>query len=175
VQLWVALPAASRVVAPAYEHHRDLPVVEHGDLTATVFLGAHDGVRSPGTAYSPLVGLQATGEGLLPLDPLWEHAVLALQEGAAAGGAPLRVGQLLHLAAGASEVELAGDLMVLGGEPLGESLLLWWNFVCRSAEEVQLAREQWQAGDARFGEVVGYPGPRLDAPPLGPARLLPRS
>ena len=66
-------------------------------------------------------------------------------------------------------------LMVLGGEPLGEPLLLWWNFVCRTGEEVVQARADWEAGSDRFGEVVGYPGSRIPAPPLADARLMPRS
>jgi redox-sensitive bicupin YhaK (pirin superfamily) len=179
VQLWVALPATAAGTDPAYEHHAQLPVVEHGPLTATVVLGTHAGVRSPGTTYSPLVGLDVLveGDGELPLDPGFEHAVLVLDGSAVVDGQPLEVGELLALGSDRDALALSGSgarVMVLGGEPLGEPLVLWWNFVCRSGEEVAQAREDWESGD-RFGTVEGYRGQRLTAPPLGPARLLPRS
>ena len=41
----------------------------------------------------------------------------------------------------------------------------WWNFVGRTADELRGAREDWQAG-RRFGEVRGYAGERLPAPPF---------
>jgi redox-sensitive bicupin YhaK (pirin superfamily) len=179
VQLWVALPDADRDTEPAYEHHTTLPVVEHGPLTATVVLGEHAALRSPGTAYSRLVGLDVhvDGDGLLPLDADFEHAAFVIDGSATVDGEPLEVGGIVQLGLGREGLELSGDdarVMVLGGVPLGEPLVLWWNFVCRTGEEVAQARQDWETGD-RFGEVSGYPGSRLAAPPLGPARLMPRS
>jgi redox-sensitive bicupin YhaK (pirin superfamily) len=179
VQLWVALPEAARHGEASYEHHGDLPVVVHGPLTATVVLGEHGPVRSPGTTHSRLVGLDVhvDGDGALPLDPAFEQAAFVLDGRAVVDGDEVGVGDLVHLGSGRDEVLLSGEdarVMVLGGEPLRERLVLWWNFVCRSGEEVAQAREDWEGG-TRFGEVVGYRGSRLPAPPLGPARLLPRS
>lgn len=180
VQLWVALPESARHGAAGYEHHTDLPVVEHGSLTVTLVLGEHAGERSPGTTYSRLVGLDVhvDGDGVLPLEPEFEHAAFVLEGSAVVDGESLEVGTLLELGDRREEVPVSGEgarVMVLGGEPLGEPLLLWWNFVCRSAEEVVQARADWEEGSERFGEVVGYPGPRLSAPPLAEARLIPRS
>jgi redox-sensitive bicupin YhaK (pirin superfamily) len=175
VQLWVALPEARRHGAPAYEHHADLAQVRHGELTATVVLGTHAGVASPGTTHSPLVALDAEGDGLLPLDPEWEHVAFALQGSAVIDGGDVEVGELVQLGLGRDELQLSGHVMVLGGEPLQEQLVLWWNFVCRSNEEVVQARTDWESSSGRFGTVVGYPGPALSAPPLGPVRLMPRS
>jgi redox-sensitive bicupin YhaK (pirin superfamily) len=175
VQLWVALPESRRHGVPAYEHHSGLPEVIHGDLTATVFLGEHAGVQSPGTTYSPLVGLEAVGAGELPLEPMWEHVAFALDGTTTVDGGPAEVGQLVQLGLGRDEVELSGHVMVLGGEPIEEQLVLWWNFVCRSNEEVVQARADWESSTGRFGTVDGYPGPALSAPPLGPVRLMPRS
>ena len=61
---------------------------------------------------------------------------------------------------------------MVGGAPFGERLLMWWNFVARSGEEIARAREDWMAG--RFGEVHGYPGDPLVAPPLPDVPLKPR-
>lgn len=179
VQLWVALPDADRACLPSYEHHAQLPVVEHGPLAATVVLGAHAGVRSPGTTFTPLVGLDVLvgGDGELLLDPAFEHAAFVLAGSAVVDGRPLEVGEVLALGTGRDGLALTGDgarVMVLGGEPLDEPLVVWWNFVCRTGEEVAQAREDWAAGD-RFGTVEGYRGARLAAPPLGPVRLVPRS
>jgi redox-sensitive bicupin YhaK (pirin superfamily) len=174
VQLWVALPDAERDREPGYEHHEELPVANHEGLAVTVVLGTHAGTTSPGTVWSPLVGLDVEGSGRLPLEPAWEHAALALQGTAVVEGVELPVGTLLHLGQGRERVDVEGHVMVLGGEPLTEPLVMWWNFVTRTGEEVVQARADWQDGD-RFGRVEGYDGPPLPAPPLGPARLLPRS
>ena len=61
---------------------------------------------------------------------------------------------------------------MIGGVPFGEPLLMWWNFVARSGEEITRAREDWVAG--RFGQVQGYPGAPLTAPSLPPVPLKPR-
>jgi redox-sensitive bicupin YhaK (pirin superfamily) len=180
VQLWVALPEDARHGAAGYEHHRDLPVVEHGTLTATVVLGEHGEVHSPGTTYSRLVGLEVAvdGDGVLPLESGFEHAAFVLEGSAVVDGQELEIGSLLDLGTGRDELAVSGDgarVMVLGGEPLGEPLVLWWNFVCRTSDEVVQARADWEAASPRFGEVVGYPGPRVPAPPLVEGRLMPRS
>jgi redox-sensitive bicupin YhaK (pirin superfamily) len=180
VQLWVALPDEARHGAAEYEHHTDLPVVEHGALTVTLVLGKHGEVCSPGTTYSPLVCLEVRvdGDGILPLDASFEHVAFVLEGSAVVDDQALAIGSVLELGTGRDEVAVSSEgarVMVLGGEPLGEQLVLWWNFVCRSGDEVAQAREDWESGSARFGEVVGYPGSRIAAPPLPGGRLMPRS
>jgi redox-sensitive bicupin YhaK (pirin superfamily) len=66
----------------------------------------------------------------------------------------------------------ASVTVVVGGQPFAERLLMWWNFVARSAEEITRAREDWAAG--RFDPVYGYPGAPLAAPPLPGVPLKPR-
>jgi hypothetical protein len=36
-------------------------------------------------------------------------------------------------------------VLLIGGEPLGEKIVMWWNFVGRSHEEIVAYRAQWQA------------------------------
>jgi quercetin 2,3-dioxygenase len=182
VQLWVALPDADRFVAPSFEHHAQLPVVGSRGLRATVILGSLADARSPGRAFSPIVGADVVVErgatASLPLEPAFEHAVLLLRGAGHAGGAPLAPATLLYLGAGRAELSLrAADeaplrLLLLGGAPFGETVLMWWNFVARTADEIRDAREDWQAG-RRFGEVRAYAGARLAAPPFV-ARPVPR-
>ena len=56
--------------------------------------------------------------------------------------------------------------MFIGGPPFPETVLMWWNFVARTREEIAEARADWEQHHARFGEVKAYTGPRLDAPSL---------
>ncbi len=64
-------------------------------------------------------------------------------------------------------------MLLLGGEPFTEQLVMWWNFVARSHEEIEAARAEWASGSA-FGQVHGYDGPPLPAPPMPITRLVPR-
>ena len=49
-------------------------------------------------------------------------------------------------------------LLLLGGEPLGEPIVMWWNFVGRSHEEIVAYREEWQAQIAAPGGERPEPG-----------------
>ncbi|MFF8382542.1 pirin family protein [Streptomyces kanasensis] len=180
-QLWVALPDSHRHVDPHFEHHADLPHVTAPGLTATVVLGTLDGATSPGTTYTPLVGADLTlarGAGArLPLDPDFEYAVLAMSGETHVDGVPVLPGSMLYLGCGRTELPLrAGSdasLMLLGGEPFAEEIIMWWNFVGRTQQEIEQARADWMTG-TRFGRVEGYDGGRLPAPELPPVALKPR-
>ncbi|MFJ9008544.1 pirin family protein [Streptomyces canus] len=172
-QLWVALPDAHRNTAPAFDHHADLPHVTGPGLTATVILGELDGARSPGTTYSPLVGADLTlAEGAelrLPVQPDFEYAVLTMSGEIEADGVRLAPGSMLYLGCGRTELPLRAmsdsSLLLLGGEPFEEKIVMWWNFVGRTGDDIAQARDAWMTGD-RFGEVRGYDGPPMPAPEL---------
>lgn len=175
-QLWIALPDASRDTEPAFEHHgaSELPTVEtRNGLKATLMLGGFDGAASPGTAHTPIVGidvdLRAGASGALPLVPEFEYAVLAMAGRVEADGVPIEPGTMLYLGCGRHALPLrtldGGSVMVLGGEPFEEEIVMWWNFIGRTGEEIAAYREAWESGQ-RFGPVHGYEGDRLAAPPL---------
>ncbi|GII93197.1 pirin family protein [Sinosporangium siamense] len=180
-QLWVALPDAHRHVSPAFEHHGNLPVLRERRLTATVIMGELAGATSPGTAYTPLVGadllLSPEADLSLPVERDFEHAVLSVYGEAEIDGVPVSPGSLLYLGTGRRELRIrsaAGSrLMLLGGEPFDEEIVMWWNFVGRTGQEIAEARREWAEGEL-FGTVHGYAGPRLNAPPLPPTPLKPR-
>jgi redox-sensitive bicupin YhaK (pirin superfamily) len=181
-QLWVALPGTHLDVPPAFEHHAELPTVTgRGGLRATVILGDLDGAVSPGTTYTPIVGADLTlAEGArarLPLQPDFEYAALAMSGQAEVDGVPLTPGAMLYLGCGRTHLDLRAavdsSLLLLGGEPFAERILMWWNFVGRTAEDIAEARQDWHTG-TRFGEVHGYAGSRLLAPDLPPTPLKPR-
>ncbi|WP_295624400.1 pirin family protein [uncultured Corynebacterium sp.] len=85
----------------------------------------------------------------------------------------------------------AGDdgavLVLLVGDPYGEDLLMFWNFVAEDEDAVRAAREEWEDDDARagrYGVVHGYPGAegeptraqvdRIPSPPMPGVKLRPR-
>ncbi|MFI7285931.1 pirin family protein [Streptomyces anulatus] len=180
-QLWVALPEAHRNIEPHFQHHTDLPVVTAPGVTATVILGELDGAASPGTAYTPIVGadvaLAGGAEARLPLDPDFEYAVLSMSGEAEVDGVPVLPGSMLYLGCGRTELPLRAvsdaGLMLLGGEPFEEELVMFWNWIGRSQEEIVQARRDWMEGQ-RFGEVKGYDGAPLPAPELPTVPLKPR-
>lgn len=180
-QLWVALPDAYRHVEPHFQHHADLPVVTAPGLAATLILGELDGAVSPGTTYTPIIGadlaLTAGADVRVPLEPDFEYAVLAMSGQTEVDGVPVLPGSMLYLGCGRRELPVRASsdagLMLLGGEPFEEELLMWWNFIGRTQEEIEAARQDWMEG-TRFGEVHGYDGGRLSAPELPPVPLKPR-
>jgi len=183
LQLWVALPAASAGAAPAFEQHTELPVYARGGVTATVFAGELAGERSPATVYSPLVGADLTvtagSRTTVPLRPDFEHAVLAIDGTLVVSGVEVPASRLLYLGTGRTEIMLSAGrpvrAVLLGGEPFADELVMWWNFVGRSHEEIAAARADWEAeGHPRFGVVHGHGVARIPAPELPRVRLTPR-
>ncbi|MFI7103111.1 pirin family protein [Streptomyces sp. NPDC050161] len=180
-QLWVALPGEHRDAAPAFEHHDDLPVITGGGLTATVILGELAGATSPGTTYSPLAGadltLAAGTDTRLPLEPDFEYAALTISGESTIDGVRLAPGALLYLGCGRSELPLRAtsdsSLLLIGGEPFEEDIVMWWNFIGRTQQDIEEARTDWMTG-SRFGTVHGYDGARLAAPELPAVALKAR-
>ena len=175
LQLWIALPESQRHGEPRFAHHASLPVVREGAASVTVAVGEYRGERSPAEVFSPLAGLEvAVADGddfVLPVREDFEYGVVAVDGSALVDGALIAPGLLAHLPAGRSQLRLSPSggrrlarFFVVGGAPFGERLLMWWNFVARTGEEIARARQDWVAG--RFGVVHGYPGDPLAAPPL---------
>jgi redox-sensitive bicupin YhaK (pirin superfamily) len=173
LQLWVALPDARRDTPPGFEQHRGLPRLALDGGEATLIMGRLAHAESPARTFSPLVAADvagAAGRLVLPLDSGFEHALVLLSGAAALDGQALAADTLYYLGCKRRELLLecgpqGARVLLPGGEPLGETVLMWWNFVARSADEMVAAREDWQAG-RRFGDVTAYAGPRLDAPPF---------
>jgi len=186
VQLWVALPDAAVSTAPAFAHHPDLPVGTDDGVTTTVIMGELGGAASAARTFTPLVGAElrlAPGAATrLPLVPEFEHAVLALSGAAEVDGVPLEPGPLLYLGTGRRDLAVAchdgtapgARLLLIGGVPFESKIIMWWNLVGRSHDDIVRAREEWQAADARFGTVTGYDGDRLPAPAMPATPLKPR-
>jgi redox-sensitive bicupin YhaK (pirin superfamily) len=177
-QLWIALPDSERHREPAFAHHPELPRIDDGGLVITVLVGSSCGQTAPPQVFTPLVGLDLTATGAartnLPLREDFEHAALCLEGEAIVAGERIAPDELLYLGTSRDGIEVATDgrarLLLIGGEPFGEDVLLWWNFVGRTREDMVTATADWNAGQ-RFGEVRGSPLSRLHAPDVSALRL----
>ncbi len=214
-QLWVALPEATRNGPKGFEHYVP-PVIASEHWTGQVFLGSLLGETSPVETHTPLVGaelrLDPGASVTVDVDGAFEHGILvdsgavsvtAVAEGMGEHACPVSPHELAYLAPGAHAIRIAaGDdgarILLIGGTPFGEEIIMWWNLVGRSHEEVVQARAAWQAeiaaagvGDPstdgvgaspekgapdsnRFGLPDDEPDPPLPAPKLPVARLVPR-
>lgn len=185
IQLWVALPDSDRGTERGFAHYVPDPISLAG-AQARVFLGELAGGRSPVHTFTPLLGAQIdldpNAELHLDVDPAFEHGVLCDSGTVAMSGTTLAVAALGYQGPGSAAVHLRNvgqqpaRVMLLGGAPFTEELLMWWNFVGRTHDEIVGYRQLWEDADARFGAVDGYRGTvtRLPAPALPTARLRPR-
>ncbi|MGO4492281.1 pirin family protein [Arthrobacter sp. 2YAF22_2] len=194
-QLWFALPEATRHMPPTFEHYVPEPVLGDG-TELRVFLGSLAGSTSPVNTYTPaLLGAEAVlrpGSKLeLALDPAFEHGVLLDTGDLRLDGEQVPVDHLVYLPTGRSALVLEAGVnpvraLVLGGVPLGEQIVMWWNFIGRTHEEVVAYRDAWQAeigaeaatppGGGTYPDGAPYPrfGPFPDNTPAPlPAPALP--
>lgn len=177
-QLWVALPEAARHTAPGFQEFAPEAVDVEG-ARVVVFIGTLLGQSSPVTMHSPLVGAEVTlapgGSLTVPVDETFEHGflcdtgVLAVRAG---DGEPVEAkpGEIAFVPPGATSVTLTAGaeestrLLVLGGAPFGERIVMWWNFVGRTHDEVVGYRDDWQRERAAGG--AGREGARFGAFPV---------
>jgi redox-sensitive bicupin YhaK (pirin superfamily) len=170
VQLWVAQPDGQRDAAPGFEHHAVLPRAEVGHSEVTVLVGEFAGATSLARQDSPIVGADAVvrpGTTTWPLRPDFEYALLVLAGEISVGRNVVRPHELAALGAGRDEVPVTARetarVLLLGGAPFTEPLIMWWNFVARTHDEIDAAVQAWQEGGERFGQVDSAL-PRIPAP-----------
>lgn len=188
-QLWIALPDATRDSAPFFERFVPLPF-DHDGATVSVFLGELLGRSSTARTFSRVVGAQldvpANSVIEIPIDPTFEHGVLVDSGAPVVNGSSVAKSELAYVAPGATtlRIETAAEplrALLIGGQPFGERIVMWWNFIGRSHDEIVEFRRLWQTeviddGDehGRFGRVQGYDGRALPAPELPNVQLKPR-
>ncbi|WP_217143516.1 pirin family protein [Streptomyces sp. AC627_RSS907] len=183
VQLWVALPDEHRDAARDFQHHVPAPVPLDGG-SARVFLGTLAGDTSPVRTFTPLLGAELSVDPgaavTLDVDPEFEHGLLVDAGDVRLNGTVLKPAELGYAAPGRAALTVTNEgpdaarLVLLGGPPFGEEIVMWWNFIGRTHDDIVRAREAWQNASDRFGRVEGYPGDRLAAPALPNATLTPR-
>ena len=168
VQFWVAQPERTRHMAPAFEHHAELPRVDLGRAVATVLVGSLAGASSPARRDTDHVGVDLRlrpGTTVVPLEPTYEHALVVLEgavevrggDGDGDSGAVVEPGHLAYLGLDRDDVALAvrddTSAVLVGGVPFESPVLMWWNFVARTHDEIDAAQREWNERAARFGEI----------------------
>ncbi|MCO8102749.1 pirin family protein [Acinetobacter indicus] len=173
-QLWIALPDAKRNMPSRFDHYPELPVVSRDGVEFTVLVGEFLETRSPVEVHSPLLAVDLTAAETvrtrLQLNPAFEYGFMALEGTAHINQHELNEDNMVVLEPGLQDIEIelhqGARVLLLGGEPFESAILLWWNFVGRTQEELSEARDQWVNQDPRFGSIPDYNGPRLEAPAL---------
>ena len=155
-QLWYAFPDHARFSAPSLDAHRPEQISGEG-WTAKVFLGSLLGQTSPVHTHIPLTGAEfrlrpgAQVEVEVPADH--EHGVLAVNGTVQLDGVDVEQAHLGYVGTGRTRLTIAADpdtdtgeviVLLIGGEPLGEQIIMWWNFVGRSHEEITTWRAAYQ-------------------------------
>jgi redox-sensitive bicupin YhaK (pirin superfamily) len=198
IQLWVALPDGARQDAPRdFTQYRDLPTVQRAGVRATVVVGQFEGAVSPALTYSPLVGVElvVSGDATLSLAADYEYGILAVDGDLEVEGARLDLSEVAYVGGGRTTLRVVSPgrerrAFLLGGEPFHEQLVMWWNFIGRTHDEIVAFRRAWNDSPALvdsseagrpgsvdggpFGVVQGFGGDRLIAPPMPNTRLKSR-
>jgi len=173
-QLWIALPYEHRNTEPRFDHYPELPQFDCGHLQCTLLVGQHSGHNAPTLTFSPLLGMDMVwtddGTHSITLRPEFEYGIVALKGTLRVDGELLETDELAYLGINRDSVELQtsgeGRALLIGGEPLDEEIIIWWNFVGHSREDVELAQNDWEQQSERFGTVANATGKRLEPPAI---------
>ena len=187
VQLWVVLPQAQADLTREFQHHAPEVHDDQPGVQTRMLVGRLGQASSPIRTETPLLGAEVT---IAPgttwqtaVDPGMEHGVLVDTGHVDFDGVRLDNSALGVRDAGLDHLRLHNPtdkparLMLLGGEPFDEGIVMWWNFIGRSHDDIVRFRDEWnQAPDDRFGRVAGYRGATkwLEAPPIPDVTLKQR-
>jgi len=173
MQLWIAQPDATRHSQASFQHLGEVPQFELGNISGQVLIGDMAGASSSARVDLPTLGAELTirpGVTSLPLNREFEYAVVVAHGSVLLDGQVVTPGSLAYVGLGREELVLEArensTAMLIGGEPLAEKLMMWWNFVARTQEEIAQAYRDWAGNTERFGPVSSK-FPRIPvAPPI---------
>lgn len=197
VQLWYAMPDSTRFGENEFINYRP-EVVSVPGMDARVFIGELLGSVSPVKTRTPeLLGaelrLEPKAKVTFKVRSDFEHAVLAESADLSVNGTDLQYRSLAYIPIGSDTIELAAGpegarVIFLGGIPLNEQIVMWWNFTGRSHEEIVEYRRRYQAEMGfdephpddtgkrpLFGDFPSGQRAPLPAPALPHVRLKPRA
>lgn len=94
---------------------------------------------------------------MVPLERGYEYAIVVTSGAVSVHDTVIEPGHLAYLGTGRDECRLTvaapARALLIGGTPFEEQVLMWWNFVARTKDEITTARQDWAAGHQRFGQV----------------------
>ena len=161
VQLWIALPESAREVAPAFVHYPDLPMWSEQGVDYVLTTGQFGTHTAPTQQYSPLLGLdmifKTEQAQRIALCADFEYGFLVLKGSLLIEGVRYEADELAYLPTGQTEVMVQASVdshvMLLGGEPLAQEIIIWWNFVGTQRAQIDQAVADWNAHSPRFGSI----------------------
>jgi redox-sensitive bicupin YhaK (pirin superfamily) len=164
LQLWVNLPAKTKMTAPRYQPlvSKDFPRVELPDAAGSVrvLAGQFGATTGPASTFTPVrlldVRLRAGKTLRVPLGEGWSAGLfvldgrIKLNGGQAAGREELVV---FERAGDAAELEAIEDtrVFVMAGEPIDEPIAGYGPFVMNTQQEIRQAFVDFQTG--RLGRI----------------------
>ena len=184
-QLWVNLPSALKMTPPRYQDIRAGQVAllssADGGALLRVIAGSFAGPSSsgesggvvppgqhsgPGVTHTPISLVHATVSAGAQVRLPWRADFNSLGYVLAGSGTvgaekrPVRMGQLAVFGAGDAITFAAGpkqdmDILLLGGQPIGEPVAAYGPFVMNTRAELVQAFEDYQAG--RLGSIPAVP------------------
>ncbi|MGH6995187.1 MAG: pirin family protein [Stellaceae bacterium] len=161
IQSWVALPRAREEIDPGFEHvpEANLPLIEGDGVAARLIAGTLFGKTSPVATQSPMFYADVTlrAGATVTMTPDYAQRAAYLLEGAVdcagARHAPPLMLVFDSKARAAITAREPARLLLIGGEPLDGERHIWWNLVSSSAERIEQAKRDWQAG--HFPKIPG--------------------
>ncbi|AUZ04768.1 MULTISPECIES: pirin family protein [Vitreoscilla] len=160
-QLWIALPDSHKNMPAAFENYPNLLAIKTDESTQTILVGSWQGQTSSVKVHTPLIAVdilsQQTHQVTLPLNPDFEYGLMALEGNFSIEQTDCDASVLVYLPKGQTEVNVHlpanSRVLLIGGEPMQEELIVWWNLVARTQAEIEQAREDWQNQSERFGNL----------------------
>ena len=116
---------------------------------------------------------------MITVNENFEHGIFVVAGAVVAESTTVAVDQLLYLGHGRHSLHLrspdGGRMIMLGGQPFAEDIVMWWNFIGRSHQEIVEFRSAWELRDVRFPPIVSRSERAMEAPPMPTVQLKPRS
>ncbi|MFZ9283203.1 MAG: pirin family protein [Candidatus Nanopelagicales bacterium] len=183
IQIWVVLPDEHRDIEPHFNHYKNLPTTSISNTIIKVFVGDFANMKSPAIKYSPLVGAEIqflSADSIeFELDKNFEYGVMVISGQVKVTGQQVNPGSMIFLPAGSVSIDIAAStdskIILLGGEPFTEPIIMWWNFIGRNHDEIVEMRSDWESHNQRFGQFTDQIGGRIPAPPMPGLKLTARA
>lgn len=176
-QLWIALPKEKEDITPDFKHYSKIPHIHHEKYDIHLLVGDYEQYHSPVEVHSPLSAIDVKASQdtsiTITLNPQFEYGLLPLEGQISLAGIDketIESDALIYISTGESSLQVTlkkgSRMLLIGGEPLDQSPLMWWNFVAWEQETIEQAIEEWNSFSDRFPEVPHYTGKseRLTSP-----------
>lgn len=160
-QLWIALPKEKEAIAPDFKHYPVIPHIEHHDHEIYVLVGEFNNELSPVEMHSPLsaIDIKAKQDTILtvPLNSTFEYGLLPLEGTINIDGQSMDDNALAFIPSGSDSIVITlkkdSRILLIGGEPIEQPPLMWWNFVAWEQETIEKALVDWKEHSDRFPPV----------------------